>query len=92
MRILYEEKKIIVIHDKLDFVKGILQKLCFLVSKRKDPSIFLKKNFNAWFASYALFEKLIEVIMNELRTTSLWSKWLALHGFSPAWTVEEDSE
>ena len=64
LRTLYEGKKIIVGRDKLDVVKGVLQKVCLFFSSQK---LFFFNN--AWFIflytkSYAHSRNYFRIILN----------------------------
>ena len=66
LRTLYEGKKIIVGRDKLDVVKGVLQKVCFFFSFRGPKTSFLKIKLNDWFTSYAHLKNYFRIILNGL--------------------------
>ena len=83
LRTLYEGKKIIVGRDKLDVVKGVLQKVSFLsFSQPKNFLLYFyfysKLNSYFFFQSYEHSKNYFTIIQNGLGTSS-WSKWPALH-------------
>jgi hypothetical protein len=66
LRNLYEGKKIIVGRDKLDVVKGVLQKVCFLGRK---PLFFFFKKSQRVMISYAPLKNCFRIILNGLGTS-----------------------
>jgi len=75
LRTLYEGKKNIVGRDKLDVVKGVLQKVrCFSLFSLLRP---LKETHRVVIHSYEHSKFYFTIIQNGSET-SLWSKWLVL--------------